>query len=284
MKGILLVIFSLLFALSSIGQAFKQCNVYQFPGTDSLKKQVVLKETFNNFGKILSEVYSNYKEDDATGTDDAKYFYFYTDTLLTKRTCLQTKEGDSTKALYYYNDKRQLIKQETFEFKRRIKNDLPPGKDILFDSDFEKKRTWEQTSAINFTYDDKGREIEFYAPEIHWDDQNRYIWKYDSIGRVIQHISYQDKREIWVEHYTYSDGGYEIYFSWSDNYATHKEIYKLDSKGRVTEKIWKGRVKENGGEEIERTVTQYSSDGYILRTIVYNNDAKPEITHIYVYK
>jgi len=125
----MLLISSLLIVMAIQGQTFKHCNIYQFEGRDSLKKSLVLKETFNSFGKILSEEYKNYKEDRAKGTEDTRYYYFYNDTLLIRRTCIYSssfEKGDSEKTIYSYNDKKLLIKEEHYDFKRRAKKNLPP--------------------------------------------------------------------------------------------------------------------------------------------------------------
>jgi len=155
----------------------------------------------------------------------------------------------------------------------------PPNKDVLDDDDFEKNRTWEQISEINFTYDDKGRKTEYYAPKIHWDTQNRYTWKYDEKGRVIQYNSYSDYQKYWTENYTYTEDGYEISLTWDKDYDSHKEIYKVNSKGRVIEM----KYTDKDGITIQRTVTNYDNYGRISRTVVYDQDGKEEVTHIYVY-
>ncbi len=278
------VIFCFLIAITAKAQSFKECDVYQFQDQDSLKKHIALTRKFNNYSKVVFEEYNNYWEDKGNGTGDVKSFYFYKDTLLVRRMSISSDApfgGDSSKALCFYNDKNQLVKEDHYDFKKRLKKETPSNKDVVDESDFEKNGTWEQTSEINYTYDNKGRKKEYYAPKMHWGIQNRYTWKYDDKGRVIEYVSYHDSSTLYMENYVYTNSGYETTLIWSNSeYGSHKKVYKTDSKGREIEE----QYIDKDGVMIERKFTTYNSEGLISRTVVYDRYGKMDMTHIYVYK
>lgn len=86
-------------------QQFSKCDIYQFEGVDSINKKIVLRETYNSQGLLISEKYNGYKENASWGIVDISSFYFYIDTLLLKQTSINEWK-DSTKLIYYYNKKK----------------------------------------------------------------------------------------------------------------------------------------------------------------------------------
>jgi len=235
------------------------------------------------------ETYKNYMQNAVVGHVNRTYYYFYKDTLLTKRTSIDDK-GDSTKILYYYNYKNQLIEQEHYTFERRIKKNVKW--DVLSDEDFEEERTWLKISVIKYSYDERGNKILFDATKLHHTSQNKYTWVYDSLGRVIKHYSFDKKLLIWLEEFTYFDDGYTLTRTWYDNQGNPKHLkekwdytpqytsrYILNERGYVIERI----VINEKGEKTNEEKTIYNSKGNIEKFTSYDKNGKPEITHIYVY-
>lgn len=279
----------LLSCVISHAQTFTHCDVYQFANGDSTKKFISLKQTFAANGKLLSEQYDRYMRTVSEGCDNGTYFYFYKDTLLLRRSYCGA-DMDSTKMICHYNKKNQLIQEEYFTFERRMKKSVDkgfgrPGGCIVEDSDFEKNRTWEKVSVINYKYDAAGRLIEYNSPKLHFSTQNRYTWLYDSLGRISKYYSYDFQRLIWVEEYTYFKDAYTFRRTWYDysgkpnDYDVFTFTYKINAQGKVTEE----KVTDEKGELISSETMEYDSSGNLIRTTAYNGKGKEEMTHLFVY-
>jgi hypothetical protein len=279
------------------GQSVRKCDVFQFAGTDSTKKEITLTQLFNSSGQLISETYNRFMKDPSERESDGSHFYFYEDDLLVKRTFIGENQ-DSTKLLCFYNDKKQLIREEYFTFERRLRKDVDkgrgrPGGCSITEEDYEQERTWAQTSEINYAYDNKGNKILYDATTLHFDDQNRYTWTYDSFGRILKYSSFDTNTLIWNEDYSYFTEGYKFTRTWYDYEGNPEHLkeknwgysaqctysFELDNNRRV--------IKETSATEkgetlyVERTI--YNSKGQIERTIYYDNKGKPELTHIYAY-
>jgi len=265
MKKLLFGICFLVCKVVCTAQTYSHCKVYQFAGTDSSKMFVAKKINYTIGNKqILSEVYTDYKENASVGWTDGTYLYFYKDTLLKRRMFGDTNK-DSTKALYKYDKKGKLTIEEHWSKKH--------------------KKSWQLISMINHRYDSLGNEVEYYAAEMHWDTQNRYTWKYDSTGKVLEYSSYNHKKLLWTETYWYSDTGYCFTRVWYNIDGTKKEgneityAYKLDNKGRIIEEsIFNDKVKL-----IKKTTTSYNKKGQIARTVCYDASGNAAMTHVYMY-
>jgi len=268
-----------------------QCDVYQFSKTDSLNKFISLTQFFNQTGQIVSETYKGYMTSAYDGTADGTYYYFYKDTLLVKRTSSINFMNDSTKTLYYYNKRSLLVKQEHFDFQRRLKKGVTG--DLLSDDDFEKKRIWKKTSIVRFSYDNNNNKILYDATKLHYSSQNKYTWSYDDLGRVLKYSSFDNEHLIWIEEYSYYDGYYMFTRTWYDEYGQPRQlkdkweywaqntyICKLNPEGQVIEE----RAENEKGKFVKHTETTYNSQGLIEKFISFDENAQPEITHIYVYK
>jgi len=276
-----LIIF-LLISNFTYGKNFSQCIVYQYRGVDSVNKFVSLTQSFNMLGQLTCKSFYNYMEDGYNGYSDVTNYYFYKDTLLVKKTSINDK-GDSTKVFYYYNKKKQLIKQKHFEFKRKYRKNT---------DDFRKKRTWTKTSKIKFRYNKTGQKILYDALRHHFSSQNRYIWEYDSLGRISRHISFEKDKLIWIEEFLYFENGYQFTRTWYDNLGTQKHlkdnweywaqytfIFKTNEEGKIIETF----VRDEKGEEGGRKLYKYNLNGLIEKDISYNKQGFPEITHLYYY-
>jgi hypothetical protein len=191
-----------------------------------------------------------------------------------------------------------LIKEEHFTFERRLRKDVDkglgrPGGCSITKEDYEKERTWEQTSEMDYAYDNKGNKILYDATKLHFDDQNRYTWTYDTFGRILKYSSFDKNKLIWNEDYSYFTDSYKFTRTWYDSGGKPEHLkeknwgysaqctytFELDDKSRV--------VKETATTEKRETLyietTFYNSEGQIERTVYYNNKGNPELTHIYIY-
>lgn len=207
--------------------------------------------------------------------------------------------GDSSKTIYYYNKSGQKIKEEHFDYKRRIKKDSDkglgrPGGCIVTEEDYEKERTWEKTSEINFEYDSNGNKILYDAAQLHFTGQNKYTWAYDEKNRIIEHSSFSDNTLNWTERFEYFQDGYRFTRTWYDSDGNPKHLkerdyeywpqytfeYKLNERGQLSEE----KVTSEKGVLVESTSTFYNASGKIIKRVKFDSKGLPDITHIYVYE
>jgi len=278
-------------------QDFTKCNVFQFSGTDSLNKHIAITQTFNKSGQLILETYKNYKRNSSEGRSDGTYYYYYKDTLLIKRMFVDEKK-DTSKMICYYNNENQLIKEEHFNCEKKIRKDVDKGLGrlggcVVLEEDFEKFRTWEKISEINYSYDKLGRKILYDATKLHFDSQNRYTWIYDDKGRIQKYNSYNNDRLIWIEDYTYTSDDYNFARIWYENGEPTKRkywekeeptiftfTYLLNKKGNILKEI----VTTNKNEIISGEITDYDSKDRVSKIVYLNTKDEIEMTHIFEYK
>lgn len=279
------------------GQHPKNCLVYQYEGLDSTKKIVTLKIAYNAKGQITSKKYTKNKHNDPTyhllsGT----YLYYYNDTLLVKQehicgehsSCMSCDglEYDTTRSLYYFNDRKQLIKEQIFDYVRQrklIDTTIYANRDE-FAYELEKKGAWIKGNTVLSMYNDKGQKTLEYKPNK--DDSHffKYTWKYNKDGKLIKYSYLKGTRILYEDNYTYFINGYK-FISNSPSYRGIKEnsittIVKLDNIGREIEKT---RTLSDSDSLIICTRTFYNSSGLISRKIS-NDENGPMLSHIYVYE
>lgn len=284
--------------LTSVGQNYTKCKVFQYAGIDSLNKKIVSEESYDAKGLLTSYYYKGYQESSSVSNSDSKYFNFYHDTLLVLSTSID-EDKDSSKTIYYYNASGQKTKEEHFDYKRRLKKDSDkglgqPGGCIVTDKDYEKNKTWEKTSEINFKYDSNGNIILYDATKLHFTSQNKYTWTYDGQNRVVEYSSYDNTKLIWTERFEYFNGGYKFTRTWYDYDGSPKHLndkdyeywpqytftYKLNDKGQVVEE----KVTTEKGELTSSETTTYNSSSKIIRRTNFDSKGQPDITHIYLYE
>jgi hypothetical protein len=282
-----IILFFLTFVGICNGQNYSKLEIFQFTGNDSLKKTIALTQTFNTLGQLTTETYNGYKRNLVDGPSDGLYFYYYKDTLLTRRVFVDNAK-DSTKMLCHYNKKKQSIKQEHFTFKKR--NKINNNKGQVKSEDI---KTWEKTSEIDYSYDEQGNEILYDATKLHFTSQNKYTSKYDNLGRVLQYCSFSDERLIWVKDYSYFLNGYKIIRTWYDYEGNPEHLktksweytpqntytFYLDKNGRVLKEV----TSTEKNEKISAVTTFYNSNGQISRTVYLNEKDMSKLTHIYTY-
>lgn len=297
MKQLLTIILTAI-TLASAGQNYTKCKVFQYAGIDSLNKKLVSEELYNSKGQLISYYYNGFQESSSVSKRDSKYFNFYLDSLLVLSTSID-ENNDSTKTIYLYNASGQKIKEEHFDYKRRLKKDSDkgfgrPGGCIVTEEDYEKNKTWEMTSEINYKYDSNGNKILYDATKLHFTSQNKYTWTYDEQYRVLEHCSFNDTKLIWTEQFEYFKDGYKFTRTWYDYDGTPKQLkeksweywpqytftYKLNANGRVIEEI----VMTEKGELTSSETTLYNSSGKIIKNTKFDSKGQPDITHIYLYE
>jgi hypothetical protein len=293
LKGFFYILFFLTGTFCK-AQDYKKCIVYQFAGNDSNKKHIALRQTFNRRGQVVSETYSNYKRSSKEGNSDGTYYYYYTNNILTKRLFIHYNK-DTSKVLYYYNVDNQCIREDYFNCERRLKEDVK--RDVVFDADFEKNRTWMKTNEVTYSYDDKGRKIK----KTDGQDYDR-LWKYDEQNRIIQEKGYgNDNKLAYVEDYQYFDKGYKystVYYDFSGDpkpprYSDiefspiYTSTFYLDKKGRV----FKQEITTEKSIKISSEITYYDTRGRIVKTLhqyvdehFLNLNEQAGIIHIFQYE
>ncbi|MEQ8238048.1 MAG: hypothetical protein RIA69_02495 [Cyclobacteriaceae bacterium] len=274
------------------GQATDLCKEYLV----SIRNERSLLKTSYYFanGKIDSEDHHL----NSTWTRKGKRIYYdYQDTLLVQRR-LYLDNGDSTKAIYHYDDNGLLLKEEHYDFEKRIREDVDKGLGssegcIITEDDYEKERTWRRRSIINYQYDSLGRKIEYYAPSIHWNRQNRYTWIYDDNNRVVEHRSYDHNRLIWAKTYSYETNSLEITRTWFDHEGNPQHLkknheYSPELTFRYTlneiEQPITEVVSNEKGELRSQETSKYDEEGRIVETKQFNSEGQHLTTHLFEYE
>lgn len=290
MKTLLNLMF-LLFTSATLCQVKSDFKVYQFFGNDSINGHISKIVKYNNKGQLVFEKLTNYKTSKYNGFSDVTETHFYIDTLLTK-TLRAYPRGilyDSTRTEFIYNRQKQLIGKTYFDFKKRLKKDLEFGDCLIDTTDFHPKPTWEIYSKIKLKYNKQGQKIEYYAPEYHWDSQNRYLYQYDNIGRLIKETSLDNDEIFWDKYFFYVKNGFDYYYNRDSKkiinnksdcpyYYSFRE-YK-DDNGNI---ILETDSKKDGSQDyrIERV---FDKENRILSEKRYDSKNEKELTKIYIYE
>ena len=282
------------------------CYIYQYSGLDSINKSISKIVIYDLNNRVLSEQYQGFKESPYEGAANVIDYYDYKNEILVQKRTVYTdnstpsfRQLDSAKTIFYYDNQKKLVKSQHYDYKRRLKTNVDkglgrPGGCTIDEEDYEKESTWDITSEIFFKYDSLDRKTEYYAPEIHWGNQNRYTWTYYDKGKVNEYRSYDHDRLIWIEKFTYTDTSYQFIRTWYDNDGNPEHlkeksweytpqvtlISKLDSQGHVIEET---KVNEKG-EFLNSTIIKYNASGLVVKKVRYNEDKQPDMTHIYNYK
>src|SRR5688572_6713205 len=150
MKQIVFLILILFVTGTSFGQGFKECEVFQYSGNDSLNQKLAKKIIYNKAGKVVSEKYIDFHLSPSSWLGDGSTFYFYKDTILVKEIFINARKvNDSVKILYSHDNFGKRIRLEVFSFERMLRKEVDKGLGrsggcIVTDEDFEKERTWKK--------------------------------------------------------------------------------------------------------------------------------------------
>ncbi|WP_143569878.1 hypothetical protein [Tenacibaculum agarivorans] len=210
---------------------------YYFHGKDSSEINLQKITKFYSENKIAFEKELLTSSNTIKGR---KIFYDYKDSLLVQKRTVNAN-ADSTKVAYFYDSKNQLIKSEHYSFKKRISPEViekhRKSTDILLSEiDYEENRSWDKYSEIDFIYDSLGRKTQYYAPNLHWDNQNKYKWFYDENGNISIKQSWNHNELIWTENYSHKNNKYSFTRNWN-NENTQKEFKFYVYKNELGQKI-----------------------------------------------
>lgn len=251
---------------------------YYFHGKDSSELNLQKITEFYSKNQIASESHLLTSSNTEKGR---KIFYDYKNSLLVQKRTVNEKK-DSTKVIYFYNNKNQLVKREHFTFKKRLHPEfIEKNKEttdwLLSEKDYEKNRSWDKVSEIDFSYDSIGRKTEYYAPNLHWDNQNKYKWFYDKKGNIETKQSWNNEELIWTENYSYKNNELSYTRIWNDK-DYQKDLKFIVYKNANGEKI-KELTLKNGNIQNKRTF-EYYDNGMLKKKIVYGENNEPLITYI----
>ncbi len=252
---------------------------YYFHGVDSSQLSLQKITEFYSDNQIASESHLLTSSNTEKGR---KIFYDYKDSLLVQKRTINEK-NDSTKVVYFYNNKNQLVEREHYTFKKRLRPEIIEKQKesadwLISETDYEENRSWDKISEIEFSYDSIGRKIQYYAPNLHWDNQNKYKWLYDEKGNIQTKQSLNNDELLWTEHYTYDDN--EIHYTriWN-NKDFQKDLEFLIFMNKNGQKIKEITLK-NGNVQNKRTFEHYAN-GMLKKKIVYGENDEPLTTYIY---
>ena len=254
-------------------------KTYYFHGKDSSELNLQKITEFYSENQIATESHLLTSSETQKGW---KSFYDYKDSLLVQKRTINQKK-DSTKVLYYYNRKNQLIKREHFTFKKRlrpefIEKSMNMSNCIITEKDYEENRTWDKISEIEFKYDSIGQKIEYYSPNLHWDSQNRYKWFYDEKGNIETKQSWNKEELIWTENYLYKNNEFSYTRIWNDK-DYQKDLRFIVFKNKKGERI-KELTLRNENIQNKRTF-KYYNNGMLKKKTVFDENNEPLITYIY---
>jgi len=281
----------LLFTSGIICQVKSDFKIYQFFGNDSINGHISKIVKYNAKGQLVFEKLSDYKTSKYNGFSDVSTTNFYKDTLLIK-TLKAYPRGivkDSVRIEFIYNEQKQLIGKTYFDFKKRLKKDLEFGDCLIDSTDYQPEPTWEVYSKIKFTYNKQGQKIEYYAPEYHWDSQNRYLYFYDNKDRIIKESSLNHDEIVWLKYYSYVENGYDYILDWDGKFEIetiadwpykYEVRFKNDSRGN---KIEETASKKDGSQDY-RIVRTFDNSNRITSEKRYDSNDNIELTKIYIYE
>jgi hypothetical protein len=253
---------------------------YSFHGNDSSELNLLKQTEFYSEIQIASE---SHLSTSSYTRKDRKFFYDYKDSILVQKRTVNEKR-DSTKVVYFYNNEQQLVKSEHYTFKKRLRPEIIEKRIestdwIISETDYEKNKSWDKISEINFSYDSIGRKIQYYAPNLHWDNQNKYKWFYDEKGNISIKQSWNHNELIWTENYTHANNEYSFTRNWN-NENTQKEFKFYVYKNPIGQKIKEVAIK-NDSIQHGKTTYEYFKNGMLKRKVIYGKNNKRRTTYIY---
>ncbi|OQP66460.1 hypothetical protein A3860_13290 [Niastella vici] len=240
---------------------------------------------------------------DKDGREKSTAYQFYESRIPATSLCMYDKDGRKTeeyyridekgrlssftKTIFEYNESGKLARTIAFDFMRRMKEGIVRGLGtsggcIVSDEDYEPKRSWALNTVWNYVYDKEGNLIEKFRSFPRDMYQDRYLYKYDNRGRLIEERSFSQGHLYYVESYQYYDGGYEytrvLYDEdgtrakqWNDSLETIDTFrYAVDRFNNQLEE----KIIEEGGRLVSRDRNYYDKKNRIIRKEIYDEDGK----------
>lgn len=264
---------------------FKDCKFYQFTESDSLDRYLAKSQKIDSKGQIVGQNTTNFRTGIHSRKGNGKVAYIYGNAGLKQEQYFYENSDRIDRGViihrsYHYNEHNNLIRMDMYDYRRRLKPS-EVGYHIILEEDFEKEPTWKKTGEMFYYYDDNNRLVEKYAPKIFTSSQNRYTYKYDQDGRLIEKSSYEHDRLIWIENYTYSNDGYLHDRIWykegnpDSERPTYIYKFKEDKKGNLIEK----QIIRNDSLT-NRTLFFYDHNGEVEREVIMDSENNPKLTTI----
>ncbi|MDQ2772297.1 MAG: hypothetical protein M3Y54_17565 [Bacteroidota bacterium] len=293
-------------------------KIFQYEGTDSLKKILAVTQVFNSKDQLVFEEYHQDYEETSEGTTYrfgvGSRHMTYRDTSVIKTVGIM--RGDSVKSFAFYNDQGLLIKARFFRYEKKLKPNVDkglgrPGGCVILPKDYEERRVWQEGSTSIYQYNSKGKRIRYMLlrdstvlekqqcsyyksgelrenSSFNNDDATpsyRTLYFYDWRGRLSKQVSYTDKEVSATNYYSYPknavyiDGNYLAYPR-AESISKYRNLKKMDSKGRLVEEV--GYVGQCPLET--RKLLRYRSDGKLAQTILFTCRDSSRLVHDYVYQ
>lgn len=178
----------------------------QFKDGDSLNITIAKEEYFYD-NILIREIYRNYMTSEYDGRGDGEYQYFYNkEKKLIFEYYIESPSGDTVKNIYKYFKNSRDCHVLVYDYRRRLKKDMPHG-DLITDEDLTEKRIWLYNTMWINTYDDKNRLIQHYIPikDSSYTNQNRYTFRFEKDKLVEESSFLDDNKPYYSEKYEYNN-------------------------------------------------------------------------------
>jgi YD repeat-containing protein len=192
---------------------------------------------------------------------------------------IKYKGADYVKNNWAYDPNGNLIEQiiyyssnsKTYKYTSKLDE---YGNPVEYRSDAEDS----PVSYTNYVYDKDGNVLEVSSSGAR--DYEKHSYKYDSIGRVIEHESYyQSLYHTSVSKTTYAADGSRIVVTDNESWYPAIDSTKYNANGNITESSSYTR----DGVEVSKTVNTYDDFGNPLEIIQYIKSETPATKTEYVY-
>jgi antitoxin component YwqK of YwqJK toxin-antitoxin module len=293
-------------------------KIFQYEGTDSLRKELAVTKVFNARNQLVSVQYHRDYEETDEGTTFGhavgSWYLTYRDTLLIKT--IGFVRGDSTKSYSYYDDKGRLTKSRFFRYEKKLKPSVEierkrSNRCVIGPEDFAKDRIWQEKPVTTYQYNPDGRRIKCLEVNLRDSILSREQWSYYKSGKMREKASFSSNDEtpnyrtlyFYDSHgrmsklvfYNYGEISTTEYYSYRNNsvYTTgssisfpgdspteYHHIKRMDLKDRLVEEV------ANVGQCAQETKKQirYRPDGKIAQNIVFTCRNSHRLVHNYVYE
>ena len=282
MKYSLAILF-VLFASYAFGQKYHTCEIYQYYGNDSNKKELVCTRVFNDKGKVVHQASKHYQNKDEDTIEmkgengdmimkyitgnyvievNGVYDYYYEDTFLLLKFFMDSSDYvDSEKTFYYYDENKLLCKTLLKYATMKIKYFTATADDTtLFFRDASHNIIEETRNILPHEHRAGGY---IFQHKIKYNKQNKPITdsSYLAKGNISEALKY----------YYYKNSFKEVDVNMSGKNAMNT-LYFTDGKGRIITKKW--------NDEAEKTT--YFKDGRIKISRYYHK-GNLATTHVFIY-
>ena len=273
MQKILLTLLLCSHVLLLGAQDFKKRYIYQYEGTDSTHKELVLTRYYDHSMKLVKEEYKGYKNSTTDFPANMVYNYTYKDYLLGNMDIIFAN-GDTSRTAYHFNRKKELNRQTSFYYGQicRIKDD---GSTIC-----DTKHWNENPDITKFEYDNTGMKSKITTKGHPFPAMMVETYNYDDSGRIDTYKKYNMTTTLYK--YEYYKGGYKYIktYDYPESTVADTTINTFDAFGRQ----WQEKHINHNPANSYQTITNYNNSGYIDKTVRYNSTGNVDITNVYRYE